>query len=364
MSGITALLAFGAVSLWITYTQMPDRARQESGHSPVALTAPSAASSSGIAVSTGDLSGSASAPSAAPQQPQSPSASAPGTAAAQPPQSSSAPASGTAAQPPQSSSASAPGTTTPQQQPQQLSAPAVEATAARQPSAPEPAAAAPAAEPAAAAVSRGLIFLDPGHQRKGNGQQEPVAPGSTETKAKVTGGTTGVATGKPEYVLNLEVAVLLKRELLQRGFEVEMTREDHDVDISNAERAEMANVVNAQLAVRIHADGNVSPKAKGFSVLYPDAGVSYTQSIQPASRKAAESILEALKTGTDASSRGMVSRSDLSGFNWSKVPVVLIELGFMTNPSEDVQLSDPDYQQRMVAAIADGIDTYMNNKEE
>ncbi|SFL15146.1 N-acetylmuramoyl-L-alanine amidase [Paenibacillus sp. 1_12] len=218
--------------------------------------------------------------------------------------------------------------------------------------------------PEPASISRGLIYLDPGHQRKGNSQQEPVSPDSKEKKAKVTGGTRGVATGKPEYVLNLEVAVLLKEVLIARGFEVQMTREDHDVDISNVERAEMANAANAQLAVRIHADGNDSPKAKGYSVLYPDAGVRSTQSIQPTSKKAAESILEALKAGTDAASRGMVARSDLSGFNWSKVPVVLIELGFMTNPAEDNLLSDPEYQQRMVDAIADGIDTYMNNKED
>jgi N-acetylmuramoyl-L-alanine amidase len=220
-----------------------------------------------------------------------------------------------------------------------------------------------AAEAAPASVSRGLIYLDPGHQRKGNAQQEPVSPDSKETKARVTGGTRGVATGKPEYVLNLEVSLLLKEALIARGFEVQMTREDHDVDISNAERAEMANAVNAQLAVRIHADGNDSPKAKGYSVLYPDAGVRATRSIQPASRMAAESILEALKAGTDAASRGMVARSDLSGFNWSKVPVVLIELGFMTNPAEDKQLSEPEYQQQLADAIADGIDTYMKNKE-
>jgi N-acetylmuramoyl-L-alanine amidase len=212
--------------------------------------------------------------------------------------------------------------------------------------------------------SRGLISLDPGHQRKGNNQQEPVAPDSKEKKPKVSGGTTGVSTGKPEYVLNLEVAVLLKQALVKRGFEVIMTREDHDVDISNIERAEMANEANAQLAVRIHADGDASSKTKGFSILYPDAGVRSTQSIQPSSRKAAEAIFEAVKKGTDASSRGMIARSDLSGFNWSKVPVVLIEMGFMTNPSEDEQMSDPEYQQRMAEAIAEGVDMYMTNKED
>jgi N-acetylmuramoyl-L-alanine amidase len=287
-SGIAALLAFGAVSSFIAYTQLPNRvAEQPERPLPFAQIAP-----------------------------------APSTVSPQPVQGE-----------PQSVQA----------QPSEAAAPSVE---------PE------------AAVSRGLIFLDPGHQIRGNAQKEPVSPGSKEMKAKVTGGTTGVATGKPEYVLNLEVAMLLKQALIQKGFEVQMTREDHDVDISNAQRAEMANEANAQLAIRIHADGNVSPKAKGFSVLYPAAGVKATQSIQPASEKAAETILEALKAGTDAASRGMVARSDLTGFNWSKVPVVLIELGFMTNPTEDELMSDPEYQQQMVNAITEGIDTYMQNKDE
>lgn len=296
-SVIAALLAFGAVSLVIAYTQVPEGSSRESALLPAVQTetVPSVVPSTGANLTPSES-------AIAPQSSQS--------------------------------------------QPAQANTPDVSAAAVP------------------ASVSRGLIYLDPGHQRKGNAQQEPVSPGSKETKAKVTGGTRGVATGKPEYVLNLEVAVLLKEALIARGFEVQMTREDHDVDISNSERAEMANAADAQLAVRIHADGNDSPKAKGFSVLYPDAGVISTQSIQPASQMAAAAILEALKAGTDAASRGMVARSDLSGFNWSKVPVVLIELGFMTNPTEDKQLSEPEYQQQLADAIADGIDSYMKNKQD
>ncbi|MCR8633355.1 N-acetylmuramoyl-L-alanine amidase family protein [Paenibacillus radicis (ex Xue et al. 2023)] len=215
-----------------------------------------------------------------------------------------------------------------------------------------------------AAVSRGLIYLDPGHQRKGDSRQEPISPNSSATKARVTGGTTGVSTGKPEYVLNLEVALLLKEALIKRGFEVLMTREDHEVNLSNVERAEMANAAHARLAVRIHADGNDSTKAKGYSVLYPDKSVSVTRSIQADSLLAAESILGALKAGTNASSRGLQPRKDLTGFNWSTVPVVLVEMGFMTNPSEDEDMSDPDYQLQLAESIAVGIELYMVQKED
>lgn len=210
-----------------------------------------------------------------------------------------------------------------------------------------------------APVTKPVIYLDPGHQRKGNNEPEPVGPGSKAMKPKVSGGTTGVSTGKPEYVLNLEVTLLLKQLLAEKGYEVLMTREDHDVDISNKQRAELANAANARLAVRIHADGNVSAKAEGFSVLYPHRSVMPDEAVQSSSRLAAELIHDALKESTGAKSRGVVPRQDLTGFNWSTVPVVLVEMGFMTNPAEDEKMSESDYQQRLAEGMARGIEAYL-----
>ena len=62
---------------------------------------------------------------------------------------------------------------------------------------------------------------------------EPVAPGSYVKKARVSSGTAGVATKKPEYILNLEASTVLKHILEGKGYKVIMTRESHDVNISN-----------------------------------------------------------------------------------------------------------------------------------
>jgi len=60
---------------------------------------------------------------------------------------------------------------------------------------------------------------------------------------------------------------------------------------------------------------------------------------------------------------GIRYRSDLSGFNWSTVPVTLVELGYMTNPEEDRNLSDQAYLTKLMNHIADGIAAYEEMKK-
>lgn len=204
-----------------------------------------------------------------------------------------------------------------------------------------------------------VICIDPGHQERGNNELEPVGPGSNEKKPKVSSGTRGVASGKPEHVLTLEVSNRIKEILTAKGFTVVMTREAHNVDISNKERAEAANAAGADLFVRIHADGDTSAKTQGASVLYPAESVSATPEQYALSKAAAGIVLADLVSATGARSRGSVARSDLSGFNWSTVPNVLVEMGFMTNPEEDRLLQTDEYQIKMAEGIAGGIERYM-----
>ncbi|MFC0213902.1 N-acetylmuramoyl-L-alanine amidase [Paenibacillus chartarius] len=211
------------------------------------------------------------------------------------------------------------------------------------------------AQPAAAkAAGEQIVCVDPGHQLRGNHETEPVSPHSTTMKAKVSSGTTGVKTKKPEYVLTLEASLLLKEKLKSFGYTVVMTRETHDVDISNVERAQRCNEAGADLAVRIHADGDSSSRTQGISLLYP-AWSEAAQTIYAPSKAAAEMILADTAAATGAVSRGIVPRSDLTGFNWSTVPTVLVEMGFMTNPNEDLKLSDPEYMNRLTEGMALGI---------
>jgi len=197
--------------------------------------------------------------------------------------------------------------------------------------------------------------IDPGHQADGNPATEPVGPGSSDYKAKVSSGTSGVVTGTPESELVLAVALKLRDALLAHGIEVVMTRTTEDVDLSNIERAQIANSAGADLFVRIHADGSDDAATSGIHVLYPASIKGWTDDIAAASKEAAALAQRELIAATGAVDRGLDARSDMTGFNWSDVPVILPEIGFMTNPAEDRLLATPAYQDKIVAGLVRAI---------
>ena len=180
-----------------------------------------------------------------------------------------------------------------------------------------------------------LICIDPGHQLKANNGLEPIGPKSTIQKPKVSSGTTGVSTKKAEFQLNLEVALLLRDKLLEKGYRVVMTRETNKVDLrTKIERCWLMQP-RRPFFVRIHADGNEKSSVNGISIQYPAEANSYKNNISKTSKSAATEVLKALIKETGAHSRSIVPRNDLSGFNWSKVPSILVEMGFMTNAKEE-----------------------------
>jgi cell wall-associated NlpC family hydrolase/N-acetylmuramoyl-L-alanine amidase len=207
-----------------------------------------------------------------------------------------------------------------------------------------------------------LVMIDPGHQLYANSALEPVGPGSTTMKAKVSAGTRSVNTLKPESALVLNVGIKLRDKLKGYGLEVLMTRETQDVKISNAQRAQMANTAGADLFVRIHADGSTDPSVNGMLMLYPATIAGWTDDIASESLRGAIIAQQELIKATGAKNRGLSARSDLAGFNWSDVPTFLPEIGLMTNPTEDAKLATAAYQDKIVAALAKAIlcflDTY------
>lgn len=207
--------------------------------------------------------------------------------------------------------------------------------------------------------SKKVIVIDPGHSSVPSSEKEPISPGSNVMKAKDTMGACGINSKLPEYKLNLMVAFKLEKLLENNGFKVILTRNSNSQDLSNIERAEIGNKNNADLVIRIHGDSFSDSNVSGATMLVPGS-CGYAKNIYQKSSTYGKVILNELIKTAGMKSRGTKVRCDLTGFNWSRVPVVLIEMGFLSNPNEDKLLSSDAYQNKIANGLCRGICKALN----
>lgn len=211
------------------------------------------------------------------------------------------------------------------------------------------------------ATNKNVIVIDPGHQTRGNSSKEPIGPGASETKAKVTGGATGVSTGQTEYNLNLKVALKLRDALEEKGYTVIMTRTTNDVDMSNSERAKIANEAGAAAFIRIHANSVDSSSVKGVLTMCQTSSNPYNGDLASESYKLSKAVLDNFVDATGAVNKGVTRTDTMSGINWCTVPTTIVEMGFLSNPEEDELMATEEYQDKMVAGMVNGIIEYLGN---
>jgi N-acetylmuramoyl-L-alanine amidase len=209
--------------------------------------------------------------------------------------------------------------------------------------------------PAAAGASRPAVVIDPGHDERANLETEPIGPGSATGKIKDGGGTHGVVTGTREADLVLDISLRLRALLRRAGVSVVMTRtQTAGASMGNIARARIANRAGADLFLRVHADGHPSRAVRGTHILVPALREGWTDDVYRASRRAASLVQPELVRALGFPDRGISEHTDFTGFNWADVPVILVELGFMTNPVEDRELGRPAVRQRAALGLCRG----------
>ncbi len=192
------------------------------------------------------------------------------------------------------------------------------------------------------------ICIDAAHGTFAENKQEAIAPGLSLLKDGFKEGTKGSNITEDE--ITLAVANILKEKLEAKGATVIMTRTTNETTLSNADRAMFANDNNADICIKLHADGT-QEGGTGMTMLIPGDKYISDKNLISKSKLLGKTILNGAVAKTGATKRGVYSDDGMAGFNWSKIPVVLLEMGYLTNPQDEAKLSDANYQ----ALIADGI---------
>ncbi|MGI6118955.1 MAG: N-acetylmuramoyl-L-alanine amidase [Bilifractor sp.] len=211
---------------------------------------------------------------------------------------------------------------------------------------------------------KAVIEIDPGHQERANLGREPIGPGSSQTKYKVTGGARGDYTKNMEYQINLDISRKLRAVLESRGYEVHLTRESNQVNISNIERAQKAARDHADIFIRIHCNSVSSHTANGVLCCGPADNNPYLSGkIIRESQRLTRILQKYQCAATGQKKCSNIYTNDMSGINWASMPVTIVETGFLSNRNEDYFLSDASCQQKIADGIANGVDAYFSGEQ-
>lgn len=206
-----------------------------------------------------------------------------------------------------------------------------------------------------------IVVIDPGNQANPNFETEPIGPDSEETKQCATSGNVGIALGTKEYAINLIYADLLRTELESRGYTVKLTRESDAINMSNVERAQYANASDATVLIRIQMNYSSDISMTGAMTICMKNDSPYNSDLYNESYELSTRILQGITQTTDAVNHGIYETDRLTLVNWSRIPVSVVKIGYLSNVEEEANLNNEDYQKKIVEGIANGLDYYFSN---
>ncbi len=172
-------------------------------------------------------------------------------------------------------------------------------------------------------------------------------------------GTTGYVTKTNEYDLTLSVGIKLASMLEERGYEVHLTRTSNNVDITNIQRAQKAENDGAEIFIRLHGNGLTNHKIEGVGNYVPAEDNPYLgEDIIAKSRLLGKLLGDYQCKATGQKNNGVKGVNDMTGINWSTMPVTLVEMGYMSNAAEDRYMADEGNRRIIAKGLADGVDAY------
>ena len=184
-----------------------------------------------------------------------------------------------------------------------------------------------------------VIVIDPGH-----GGEDPGKVGVNDVLEKD---------------LNLQVAQKVQKLMDEAGIEIVMTREDDNVPTAKKkdleERIQLINSTNPTLALCIHQNSYPDAAIKGAQVFY------YTPSEE--AKEAATIVQEELRTVDPSNTRAIKANDTYYMLKNTKVPTIIVECGFLTNPEEAEKLTNEEYQDQLAKAICNGIIKWLDKSD-
>ncbi|MDO8733663.1 MAG: N-acetylmuramoyl-L-alanine amidase [Elusimicrobiota bacterium] len=194
-------------------------------------------------------------------------------------------------------------------------------------------------------LSGKIIVIDPGHAAK-------------NSNGKIVNYGCKSASGVKETDIVVDISEILGALFLQEGATTYFTRDRKNYwrpaesqDADNQSRAEFANSKNADLFLRIHCNWSPKAKKRGISVLW----------YKDDSKKFAETVYEETKkSGVTVDG---IHKQHLVGFEFAKVPSILIEYGYLSNKEDEKLLKDKKYLQKVSDAVVEGLKKYFSETE-
>ena len=195
-----------------------------------------------------------------------------------------------------------------------------------------------------------VIGVNAGHQKTPNYTQYPTEPGSSKTSAANKSGTRGKFSRTEEYVITLQISLKLEKLLVENGAQVVMIRRSNNVKLTNIQRSTIMNNAGCDLALNLHCNGSGSPDVSGISTYYRAKGNWVNESAM-----FARELQNGMLAATGAKNEGTHKSYNYMSLNYSTVPALMIEMGYLSSRVEDPLLNTDEYQMKLAQGLLNGI---------